>query len=176
MLLGLATGASVLGIAVLLYPILRKHSERIALWYVVARLTEVVTYMITGILVLTILAIAQDLAQAPAAESSYLQTLAEYLREARGNALDIGLLVYCLGAWTFYYLLFTSRLIPRFISVWGLAGVTLLFAEILSNIFGTSLGGMMIMMPLGLNEIFLGIWLIVKGFRQPGSEPVFGEG
>ena len=65
----------------------------------------------------------------------------------------------------FYILLFQSRLLPRFISIWGLLGVVLLGAQILSSIFGSSLGGIVMMVPMGMNEIFLGVWLIVKGFN-----------
>ncbi len=170
MLFDILCGASVFAIAVLLFPILKKYSERVALWYVGQRLTELVGFMVSGLLLLTLLKIGQEIGNASETEAFHLESIAIYLRNARGNIQVISLLVYCLGAWSFYGLLFYSRLIPRFISVWGLIGVTLLFAEILSNIFGTSLGGLMIMMPLGLNELFLGIWLIVKGFHAVQNE------
>jgi hypothetical protein len=163
MLFDLICGASVFAIAILLFPILKHFSERVALWYVGQRLTELVGFMVSGLLLLTLLKIGQDTANAT--EASHLEPIAIYLRNARGNIQNISLLVYCLGAWPFYGLLYYSRLIPRFISVWGLLGVTLLFIEIMASVFGTSAGGMMIMMLLGLNEIFLGIWLIAKGFN-----------
>lgn len=166
MLFDLICGASVFAIAVLLFPILKQYSERVALWYVGQRLTELVGFMVSGLFLMTLLKIGQETTGVPGAESSHLEPIATYLRNARGNIQDISLLIYCLGAWPFYSLLYYSRLIPRIISVWGFVGVTLLFIEILSNTFGGSIGGIMIMgMPLGLNEIFLGIWLIVKGFN-----------
>ena len=100
-------------------------------------------------------------------ESSYLETLARFLLKARGSTQDLSLIGYCVGTPLFYYLLFRSKLVPRFISVWGLVGVTLLFVEIASNIFGRSAGGMIIMLPLGLNEVFLGVWLMARGFNEP---------
>lgn len=166
MLLDLICGASVFGIAILLFPILKHFSERVALWYVGQRLTELMGFIVSGILLLTVLKIGQDLTNGSVTESSNLEEIAIYFRNARGNIQNISLLIYCLGAWSFYGLLYYSKLIPRFISLWGLLGVTLLFIEILSNVLGTSVGGIMIMMPLGLNEIFLGIWLIFKGFNQ----------
>ncbi len=165
MLLDLLCGASVFAIAVLLFPILKQFSERIALWYTGQRLTELMSFIISGFLLLTILKIGQKIGSVSGTEAEYLESIAIYLRTARGNLQNIMLLVYCLGAWSFYGLLFYSRLIPRWLSSWGLLGVTLLFVEISHNIFGSSLGGMMIMMPLGLNEIFLGFWLIIKGFN-----------
>ncbi len=162
----LICGASVLAISVLLFPVLKVFSERVAIWYIAQRLTELVSFMISGLLLLTMLKIGLDLTNGYASESNNVETLAIYLRNARGNILNISLLIYCLGAWSFYGLLYYSKLIPRFISLWGILGVTLLFIEILASVFGTSVGGIMIMLPLGLNEIFLGIWLIVKGFNQ----------
>ncbi len=165
-LLDLLTGAFVFAIAVLLFPILKRYSERVALWYVGQRLTELVGFMIAGILLLTLLKIGQKIGGVSGSEAVQLETIAIYLRSMRGNIQDISLLLYCLGAWSFYGLLFHSRLIPRFISVWGLIAVSLLFAEILANVFGSSIGDIMIVgMPLGLNEISLGIWLMAKGLN-----------
>lgn len=166
MLSDLACGAAVFAIAVLLYPILKRYSERIALWYVGQRLTELVCFMVSGFLLLTLLNIGQEIADTAGAESLHEEHIALYFRSARGHVQDISLLVYCLGAWSFYGLLYHYQLVPRFISAWGFLGVTLLFIEILANVFGTSAGGMMIMMPLGLNEIFLGVWLIIKGLNK----------
>jgi len=170
MFLDLACGLSVFGIAILLFPILKKYNERIALWYVGLRLSELLTFVIGGILLLTLLSISLDYGQAEPSDVIHFKILAKYLLNARGNTQNISLLIYCFGTSMFYYLLFYTKLIPRFITVWGLISVALLFAEIISNIFNESLGGMMIMMPLGLNEIFLGIWLIVKGFNEQPAE------
>ena len=70
-----------------------------------------------------------------------------------------------LAALLFYYLLYRSKLVPRFISVWGFIAVVLVLAWNLVEIFGISVSfGMILALPMILNEIFLGIWLIVKGF------------
>lgn len=76
------------------------------------------------------------------------------------------IITFCLGAGMLYYLLFKSKLVPRFISIWGLIAVALLFTEMMLITFGNS-KGMILMAPMGLNEIFLGFWLIFKGFNIP---------
>ena len=164
MLLDLVCGASVFAIAILLFPILKHFNERIALWYAGMRLAELMCLVISGILLLTLLTIGQKLNGST--DPSTLQDIAYFLRNARGNTQDASLLIYCLGAWSFYGLLYYTKLIPGFISIWGLIAVTLLCIEIVCNIFDSSVGGMLIMMPLGLNEVFLGIWLMVKGFDR----------
>lgn len=166
MLLDLVCGLSVFGIAILLYPILKKYNERIALWYVGLRLNELIAFVIAGILLLTLLSLGIAYQEADPSEVGHLKLLAKYLLKARGSTQNISLWIYCFGTSLFYFLLFRARLVPRFISVWGLVAVGLLFVEITANIFGRSAGGMIIMMPLGLNEIFLGLWLIVKGFNE----------
>lgn len=171
MLLDLVCGASVFGIGVFLFPILKKHSEPIALWHLGLRLNEWVMLTISGILLLTLIAISKDYATAAMPEHSNLQLLGKYFLKARGFTKILMLFGFCLSALMFYYLLFKSRLLPRFISIWGIIGVLLLFAEVVSNIYGQSLGGIMVMLPMGLNEIFLGIWLIVKGFNYSAINP-----
>ncbi len=165
MLLDLICGLSVFGISVLLFPILKKYSESIALWYVGLRLHEWVCFIISGVLLMTILSISKEYVQTGMPEHSYLQTLGTYLLDARGVTQTLMLLGFCAGAVMLYYLFYKARLLPRFISLWGLIGVVLLFAEVFSNIFDHSIGGIIIMLPMGLNEIFLGIWLIAKGFN-----------
>jgi len=77
---------------------------------------------------------------------------------------------FCLGAAMLYSLLYKSKLIPRFISVWGIVAVILLFAVNMFGLFQSDGINLIIQMslalPIILNEIFLGIWLIVKGFNQ----------
>ncbi len=164
MLLDLICGVSVFAIAILLFPILSLFSARAALWYVGLRLTELVSFMVSGLLLMVMLKIGQDMTGSTALDTSGMEVLGTYLRSASGNIRDISLLIYCLGAWSFYGLLFRSKLVPGFISLWGLLAVALLFIEILANVFGTSAGGTLLMMPLGVNELFLGVWLMVRGF------------
>jgi hypothetical protein len=77
---------------------------------------------------------------------------------------------FSVGAVLFYSLLSRSKLIPRFVSVWGLIGVVLILAlNLLSTINLLEVGmstGLIFALPMILNEIFLGIWLIVKGFKD----------
>ncbi|WP_430965372.1 DUF4386 domain-containing protein [Spongiimicrobium sp. 2-473A-2-J] len=167
-LFDLVCGASVFGIAVLLFPILKQHSERIALWYVGLRLGELFAWVAAGTVLLILLSTGQQFVQAGMPESSHFEVLGKALRSGRNSTVDLNLIVYCLSASTFYYLLFRSKLIPRFLSVWGLLAVLLLFTEVMLIIF-TKTFRMWMMMPMGLNELVLGIWLIVKGFNTTAT-------
>jgi len=176
MLLDLICGISVFAISVLLYPVLRKYNESIALWYVGLRLNEWICLTISGILLLTIISISKEFVQNRLTPNQNLLVLAKYLLQARGFTKILMLFGFCWSATLFYYLLFKSKLLPGFISIWGIIGIVLLLIEVMSNIFGYSVGGILIMLPMGLNEIFLGVWLIIKGFNTiPTSNVSIGK-
>jgi hypothetical protein len=172
MSLELINGIAVVGIAVTLFPILKRQDEGIALGYVGFRVIESVFCIVGAVIPLSLITLSQEYLKAGAsADASSFQTLGALFIAARAHLA--GLLIpifFGLGALLFYYLLYQSKLIPRFISVWGFIGVALMltlnFLEIDISV------GMILALPIILNEIFLGIWLIVKGFNP--SATVFG--
>lgn len=77
-------------------------------------------------------------------------------------------LVYCAGAFLFYYLLYRSKLVPRLLSVWGFIAVLLCLTAALWGFFGLSYKSttyFLLAAPIALNELTLAIWLIIKGFN-----------
>jgi hypothetical protein len=71
---------------------------------------------------------------------------------------------FALGALMFYVLLYQSRLVPRWLSVWGLLGAVLYILPPLGSMFGISLG--VLMAPLAVQEMVMAVWLIAKGFSS----------
>jgi hypothetical protein len=69
-----------------------------------------------------------------------------------------------LGALMFYAMLYQSKLIPRFISIWGLIGAAVVLANTMLDMFSLTVPNLGVLMLL--NELFLGVWLIVKGFNR----------
>jgi Domain of unknown function (DUF4386) len=165
-LLELTNGIAVIGIAVTLFPVLKKESEALALGYVGFRIIESVIIIAALISPLALIALSQEYVSAGAPAASYFQTVGGSFLEVRSLWLGALLgIVFSLAALIFYYLLYGSRLVPRWISIWGLIAVILLFAWNLLELFGISISaGIILGLPIILNEIFLGIWLIVKGF------------
>jgi hypothetical protein len=167
-LLELINAIAVVGIGVFMFPILKQHNENIALGYLGIRIIEAVFCSVIVISPLSLITLSQGYLQAGAADATYYQTV-DALSMAQRASVS-GLLIpvfFSLGALLFYYLLYQSKLLPRFISVWGFIGaVLILILNLLSlNLeIGISIG-MVLALPMILNEIFLGIWLIVKGFN-----------
>ena len=146
MLIELICSFAVIGIAVIMFPILKPHNKRLTLGYVVCKIIEGVLLIIGGILILS------------------LSTL---LLEVRDWIYGSQAYIFILGALIFYYLLYQSKLIPRFISAWGVIALIMLLVGNLLEIMGFSPEMLIFLyLPIMLNEVFLAIWLIVKGFNS----------
>jgi hypothetical protein len=164
----LLMGLSLAMFSVVLYPILRKQSEVLALGYVVFRgALETVTYFVTAIGWLLLLALSQMVVRAGAPAASSFQASGALLLKA-GDLTSLTGIIFCLGALMFYAVLYQSKLVPRWISVWGLVAlVPYLAAEFLA-LFALldplSTTGVLMHIPLAVQEMVLAVWLIVKGF------------
>jgi hypothetical protein len=165
-LIELLNDIAVVGIAVMLFPLLKKQSEGIALGYVAFRVVEAVTLIVGKISVLSLITISQE----------YISTGDSYFQASGALALaghywvnEVMLLVFfILGALLFYYLLYQSRLLPRFIPIWGFIALATLLAGNVIGMPELTEGFhpvMLLLFPIMLNELFIGVWLIVKGFN-----------
>jgi len=164
----LTMGFTLAMIPVMMFPIFKKHNEALALGYVVSRgALETVTCIAMVICWLFLITVSQEYVKAGAPDASYFQTLGTLLLKANvqiGSILDI---VFPLGALIVYYLFYQSKLIHRWISVWGLIGAIMYLASGLLVMFGliTSTISDVLQLPIFLQEMVMAVWLIVKGFN-----------
>jgi hypothetical protein len=162
--LELINAIAVVGIAVALFPVLKRFREGIALGYVGFRIIESMSGVIGALIPLTLITMGREYAQAGVSDASLFIALGALIKEARGHWVGLALpLFFSLGALLLYVSLYRTKLVPRFIPVWGLVGVASLVALNGLGIFDVR-AGMILALPIILNEIFLAIWLIVKGF------------
>lgn len=161
----LINGVAYIGIAVLAFTLLKQVNESLALAYVGFRIVEFVMQIISDLSPLLLTSISQDLTSVGTQDPSSFQALGSFLLAQRYWANQMVFLTYGLGAVIFYYLLFQSRLIPRWLSVWGLIGAPLVIISVMLEIFGFN-PPLIMGAQMGLNEIVLGIWLLTKGFSQ----------
>jgi hypothetical protein len=152
--------AAIAMIPAMMFPVLKRHNEALALGYVINRIIEVVLLLPAAIAPLMLLAIS------PGQSAGPLETL-------RSTYADWGTPVsavfFCLSVFLLNYLLYRAHLVPRIISVWALVAVVPYFADSLAVLFGvlspTSPLHSLLIAPLALNEMALALWLLVKGFR-----------
>jgi len=166
----LIMGLACAGIAIWLYPVLKKHNEALALGSVGFRIIETVLHIVGVIGLLSLVTLSQEYVKAGAPDASYFQSLGTLLLAARDWAGVLGSFAFILGALMYYYIFYQSKLIPRWLSVWGLIGVPLWIAAELLIMFGLiesfSTNAILLDIPIAVNEMVLAVWLIVKGFNS----------
>jgi hypothetical protein len=165
-LLVLIDAIAVAGIGIVIFPILKKYNEASALGYAGARIVEGVLFMINAITILTLLTLSQEFAKAGALDAFYYQTLGTVLLSAGNWFYLLGLgLVFALSALILNSVLYKSKLVPRWLSGWGLIGAALVFANYLLESFGIN-PVEILFLPIAVQEMVFAVWLIVKGFNQ----------
>jgi Domain of unknown function (DUF4386) len=165
------------GIAISLYPVLRPRGEGLALGAVGFRVIEGALYVVSALAVLLLLRLGQDVGVAGRAPGS--QMTGALLRTLRDQSGLTGVMAFCAGASMYYYVLYRSILIPRWLSGWGLAGTALALVAATLVLFRAtgymSTTQVVLSIPIGVNELVLAGWLIVRGFSAPERMPVRSE-
>ena len=164
----LAMGLALAMIPMMMFPILKKQNEVLALGYVVFRGgLETAAYLATALGWLLLLPLSQAY-RVGAPDAASLRAIGALLLDAKEIG-SIGTIVFCLGASMFYFLLYRSRLVPRWLSAWGLlavipylAGGVLSLAHLLDPM---SMITTVLDVPLAVQEMVLAVWLIAKGFN-----------
>src|SRR4030042_2532978 len=157
------------GIAIGLYPVLKKHHEALALGSVGLRVMEGMLYIVGVVGLLSILTLSQEYVKAGASNASLFQASGTSLLAVRDWAGKLSIIAFTLGALMYYYVFYQSRLVPRWLSGWGFLGAALSLAATLLAIFGHiiyfSTVFILLQLPIGVQEMVLAVWLMVKGFN-----------
>lgn len=168
-LLSFLAAATSAGIAIALYPVLRKQNEGLALGAVGFRLMEGVFYVVGAICPVLLFTMSQESVN-PASQGAW-QILRHLLLTAHDlTTFVFGVLAFCIGGLIYYYIFYQTKLIPRWLSVWGLVAIVALLAAVFLTLFDGepfSVSGNLIVLavPIALQEMVLAVWLIVKGFN-----------
>ena len=128
-------------------------------------------YIVGVIGLVLLLSLSQEFVNAGAPSSSYFQTLGVILLSGYhwvGNVA--GTLAFYLGAMMYYYIFYRTKLIPRWLSGWGLVAVsmgivasTLVMFQVMGSM---STVQVVLNLPIAVQEMVLAVWLIVKGFNS----------
>ena len=161
------------GIAIALYPVLRKYNEGLALGSVGFRIAEAMLYVFGSIGVLALLPLSQEFIKAGMPGASYFQTLANSLLSMRDWTGILAVITFGPGALMYYAIFYKSKLIPRWLSGWGIVAAALCLISgilVMFNIieFFTPVQ-IAINIPIALQEMVLAVWLIAKGFNLPAA-------
>jgi len=152
---------------VLMFPILKQHHERIALGYLAARIVDAVFIAVMVLFVLLQIPVASAFVKAAASDAAFLQGVSTVLAQGQVYAYDIGMITLGVSGLMLCYTLYRAKLVPGALAIWGLVGYAVLFFGMLSEVMGSGLG-LASSIPGGLWEVFVGVWLIAKGFSSSG--------
>lgn len=155
------------GIAVVMYPVLKQWNAGLALGSVVFRTIETAFYLVGLVSLMSLVTLDQQFTTAGAADSTSLQAIGNLLVSVRDHAGLLAVFAFCLGAFMYYYLFFQSRLIPRWLSGFGIVAIILMMAACVLALFsGNRITSYIpLAAPIALQEMVLAVWLIAKGFN-----------
>ena len=150
---------------VLMFPVLKQHnSERIAVGYLGFRIMDGLIIAIMVLFILIQIPIGSEYLNAGASDSSYLQALSTVFMQAQLDAYNIAMTTLGISGLILCYSFYKSKLVPRLLAVWGLIGYATILCGSVLEVLGFNLQTIHAI-PGGLWEVFIGVWLIVKGFN-----------
>lgn len=148
---------------ILMYPILAKNSERLAVGYLAFRILDALLVAVMVLFVLVQIPIGQEYTKA-AADAANLQVLSYLFTQAQEYAYEIAMVTLGVSGVFLCTTLLRAKLLPKWLCVWGLVGYVVIFFGMISAIMGSGLADASSAVG-GLWELFVGIWLIAKGFN-----------
>src|SRR5690349_14916276 len=149
---------------VLMFPVLKLHSERLAIGYLAARIIDGSFLAIHVLLVLMQIPLGSTYLKAAAPATLSLQALSTVLIQTIPYVDNIGWIALGLAGLILNFVFYRTQLVPRWIAIWGLIGYAIICCGMVSDLMGGGLG-LASELPGGLWEVFVGGWLIVKGFN-----------
>ncbi|WP_445456542.1 DUF4386 domain-containing protein [Flavobacterium sp. HNIBRBA15423] len=160
-----------LGFAILLYPIIKKFNERLALGFLSFRIVASLLLIIGTIILLSILALSQEFIKNTSESQMIFEAFGNVLKITRDYSNHVFMvLTLGIGNLMLYILFLKSRLIPKWLSVWGILGtIVSIFASVLllfQLIEVITFQYLILNVPIAVFELILGLWLITKGFKK----------
>jgi hypothetical protein len=162
---------SAVGTATIMFPLLRKYNESVALWHLCFRFLEAVVITIGVISVLSLLTLSKEYVEGGFTNIASYQASGTTLKAIHDWTFSLGP-NFMLGINTmmYSYIFYKTKLVPRFISLLGMTGATLVFICSLLVMFDVieqvSLWGGLLALPVAATEMSLAFWLIFRGFNE----------
>lgn len=140
------SGFSVIGIAVLLSAYFKPVNKNLTLVYLGVKILEGLLMVVGGF--------------------AYLFINLQYLRAAIYDGIHT--YAFIIGGYLLYYLIIKSKIVPKFIGIWGLLAISALLLTTILKFLGISypsaLDGLLVLIIT--NEVFMAFWLLIKGFNK----------
>ena len=155
---------------ILMFPVLKPHSERAAVGYLGARIIDATFIAVMALLILVQIPLGIEYLNAGSSDASYLQALSAVLTQANLYAYEFAMITVGVAGFILSFMFYQTQLVPRVLAVWGLIGYAVLLLGSVLQVLGLNLNSIHAI-PGGLWELFIGVWLIAKGFSTSSQLP-----
>jgi hypothetical protein len=169
--LGLATEALWVAVAITAFPIVWPRARAMALWLLALAAVVLAAAVIENVGVMSLVSFSEAYAKAPAAGREQLEAVRVIVSSARNWAHYMARIADGVTIFVFYAALLRFALVPRVIAGFGLVAVVAMLTSVGMPIFGHDVVFPMLA-PLGLSQLALALWLIAKGFRDQARPAV----
>jgi hypothetical protein len=172
-------GTACVGIGISLYPVLKRQSEGLAVAVIGLRTAEGAVVIASAVGFFVLVAVSQEFAKAGSLSDSLYQRAGAVIKEMNDWASNMYGLPFGIAAFIYYAVFYKTRLVPRWLAVWGLAGISLMLVSVISGLLSlmdpSSPVLFLLNMPILVQELVLALWLIIKGFKDPetAKAPVY---
>jgi len=166
----LLMGFMVAFVPIILYPTLKKYNKTLAIGYVVFRgAIETITYISIWVSMLLLIFVSKNFVVSNNTDTQQLKNIVALILRTRELGSLLSILVFSIGALLLYSVFYQSKLVPRWLSVWGFIAAILYLVSAFLNLFGlqteSSSLNSFLSLPIFLQEMVMAGWLIVKGFN-----------
>jgi hypothetical protein len=167
-LAGLVNAVGILILATLLYAVLGGHGRTMALVALLCWVGESLFYALNQVAAAGLLGLGTEFMSAGTPASSFYQSLGGFLHDAYHLGGVILMFFYCAGGLLWYWLLFKSRLVPRWLSSYGIAAVAVGLVGAGAALLGNNLGLLPFIAILPF-EVVIGLVLLLRGIHAPAT-------
>ena len=154
-----------IGLPVIMLPILKPFNRYLTYGYLSAAIAATVVLVVGAIFLLLLVPLSDEFVKTGSITSSNFDSMGVLLKKGGAFSYQLGMALWGLGGLMFVSVLYKSKLVPRLFSYWGFVGYIVFVAGTILELFGNNVG-VILSIPGGLFEIFLSLWLIVKGFNS----------
>jgi hypothetical protein len=151
-------------LGIIMTPIFKPYNQTIAYGYLSSAIASTVMLIVGAVFLLLLIPLSDEFVKAGAGDTKYLELLSVLCKKANFFSYQIAMVIWGLGGFMFCYLLYISKLVPQWLSTWGLIGYIIFVSGAFFALFGYNID-VILDIPGGLFEIFLSFWLIIKGFN-----------
>jgi hypothetical protein len=174
----LATSVGIVAMATLLYLVLGPFGRVGALFALGLWLLEATFIAFRTIGTLALVPVSHDFAASAAADATAVSALGGFLyRDLVQGAYTVHMLFYCAGGLVWYSMFYRSRLVPRPLSLFGVAAACLGLLGIVADLAGAAVP-IVVYLPILPFELAIGAWLLFKGVtirHEPTPTPATGR-